>query len=174
MLTIAGHKLYAPKGVGALYVMRCLELEPVIHGAGHESDRRAGTEGALLAIGLGTACAMAADCVQDLRDRLWQPLQDRFCGGVVLNGHPSRRLPNTLNVSFVGRVGADILGQLHDVAASTGSACHSGQIELSPVLAAMSVPERIGIKAIRFSLRRYTTSDEIDDAVARLATIEPA
>ncbi|MGY4284841.1 cysteine desulfurase [Bradyrhizobium sp. LM2.7] len=140
MLTIAGHKLYAPKGVGARYVRRGFELEPAIHGAGHESGRRAGTESALLAVGLGTACAMAIDLapmnrVQILRDRFWQALQDRFGEGVALNGHPTRRLPNTLNVSFVGRIGADILGQLHDVAASTGSACHSGQIELSPVLA---------------------------------------
>jgi cysteine desulfurase len=84
---------------------------------------------------------------------------------------PLRHTPNTLNVSFVGRIGADILGQLRDVAASTGSACHSGRIELSPVLAAMRVPERIGMGAIRFSLGRHTTADEIDDVVARLATI---
>jgi cysteine desulfurase len=179
LLTIAGHKLYAPKGVGALYVRRGMELEPVIHGAGHELGRRAGTESALLAVGLGTACAMAADLapmsrIRALRDRLWQALQDRFSEGVVLNGHPSRRLPNTLNVSFVGRIGADILDQLRDVAASTGSACHSGQIELSPVLAAMSVPERIGMGAIRFSLGRHTTSAEIDEVVARLATIASA
>ncbi|MEH2519528.1 cysteine desulfurase [Bradyrhizobium sp. AZCC 1610] len=178
VLTIAGHKLYAPKGVGALYVRRGLELEPLIHGAGHELGRRAGTESALLAVGLGMACTMAADLapmnrIQALRDRFWQALQDRFGEGVALNGHPSRRLPNTLNVSFVGRIGADILGQLHDVAASTGSACHSGQIELSPVLAAMRVPERIGMGAIRFSLGRHTTSTEIDDVVARLSTIVP-
>jgi cysteine desulfurase len=179
MLTIAGHKLYAPKGVGALYVRRGIELEPVIHGAGHESGRRAGTESALLAVGLGSACAMAADlasmkAVQALRDRLWQALQDRFGEGVALNGHPTRRLPNTLNVSFVGRIGADILSQLRDVAASTGSACHSGHIELSPVLAAMRVPERIGMGAIRFSLGRHTTAAEIDDVLARLAMLSSA
>lgn len=176
MLTVAGHKLYAPKGVGALYVRRGLELEPLIHGAGHESGRRAGTESALLAVGLGAACAMAADLapmnhIQVLRDRLGQALQNRFGQRIALNGHLKRRLPNTLNVSFVGRIGADILAQLRDVAASTGSACHSGRIELSPVLAAMSVPERIGMGAIRFSLGRYTTADEIEDVVARLATI---
>ena len=176
MLTIAGHKLYAPKGVGALYVRRGLELEPVIHGAGHESGRRAGTESALLAVGLGTACATAMDLtpmtrVQTLRDRFWQALQDRFGEGVALNGHPIRRLPNTLNASFIGKIGADILGQLHDVAASTGSACHSGQIELSPVLAAMRVPERIGMGAIRFSLGRHTTADEIDKVVERLSAV---
>ena len=176
MLTIAGHKLYAPKGVGALFVRRGLELEPVIHGAGHESGRRAGTESALLAVGLGMAGVMATDLaplnrIEALRERLWEALQDRFGEGVVLNGHPTRRLPNTLNVSFVGKIGADILGQLRDVAASTGSACHSGQIELSPVLAAMQVPERVGMGAIRFSLGRHTTADEIDEVVARLATI---
>jgi cysteine desulfurase len=176
MLTIAGHKLYAPKGVGALYLRRGLELEPLIHGAGHEWGRRAGTESAMLAVGLGTACAMAADLapmnrIGALRDRLWQALQDTFGEGVALNGHPTRRLPNTLNVSFVGRIGADILSRLRDVAASTGSACHSGQIELSPVLAAMRVPERIGMGAIRFSLGRHTTADEIDQVVVRLSTI---
>jgi cysteine desulfurase len=176
MLTIAGHKLYAPKGVGALYVRRGLELEPAIHGAGHESGRRAGTESALLAAGLGAACTIAGDLapmrrIEALRERLWQALQDRFGEGIALNGHPTRRLPNTLNVSFVGRIAADILGQLRDVAASTGSACHSGQVELSPVLAAMRVPERIGMGAIRFSLGRRTTADEIDEVVARLSTI---
>jgi cysteine desulfurase len=176
LLSIAGHKLYAPKGVGALYVRRRLELEPLIHGAGHELGRRAGTESALLAVGLGTACAMVADLspmerIQALRDRFWQALQDRFGDRVMLNGHATHRLPNTLNVSFVDRIGAEILGRLSGVAASTGSACHSGRIELSPVLAAMGVPERIGMGAIRFSLGRDTTSDEIDDLVARLARI---
>ena len=176
LLTIAGHKLYAPKGVGALYVRGGVELEPLIHGAGHELGRRAGTESALLAAGLGTACAMAADLapmegIQALRDRLWRALQDRFGDRVVLNGHATQRLPNTLNVSFVGKIGADILGQLNGIAASTGSACHSGRIELSPVLAAMNIPETIGMGAIRFSLGRGTTSDEIDQVIARLARI---
>jgi cysteine desulfurase len=179
LLTIAGHKLYAPKGVGALYVRRGVELEPLIHGAGHELGRRAGTESALLAAGLGTACAMAADLapmegVQALRDHFWRALQDRFGDHVVLNGHATLRLPNTLNVSFVGKIGADILGHLNGVAASTGSACHSGRIELSPVLAAMSIPERVGMGAIRFSLGRGTTSDEIDQVIARLARIASA
>lgn len=111
--------------------------------------------------------------VQALRDGFWQALQDRFGDRVVLNGH-AHRLANTLNVSFVGKIGADILAQLGDVAASTGSACHSGRIELSPVLAAMGVPERIGRGAIRFSLGRTTTSDEIDHVVTRLAEIVSA
>ncbi|TQF30261.1 cysteine desulfurase family protein [Bradyrhizobium sp. UNPA324] len=179
LLSIAGHKLYAPKGVGALYVRSRVELEPLIHGAGHELGRRAGTESALLAVGLGAASVLAQDLkpmerVQALCDRFWRTLQDRFGDGVALNGHITHRLPNTLNVSFVGKIGAEILGQLRGVAASTGSACHSGRIKLSPVLAAMGVPDRIGMGAIRFSLGRTTTSDEIDDVVARLAGVASA
>jgi len=97
LLTIAGHKLYAPKGVGALYVPRDVELEPLIHGAGHEHGRRAGTESALLAVGLGAACALAMDLepmarIRALRDHLWSALQDGFGDRVVLNGHPVHRL----------------------------------------------------------------------------------
>jgi cysteine desulfurase len=173
LLTIAGHKLYAPKGVGALYVRGGVELEPLIHGAGHEHGRRAGTESALLAVGLGTACGLAMDLepmarIRALRERLWSALQEVFGDRVVLNGHPERRLPNTLNVSFVGVVGADVLTSLDGVAASTGSACHAGSVELSPVLAAMSVPERVGMGAVRFSLGRTTTAAEIDAVIGQL------
>jgi cysteine desulfurase len=174
LLTIAGHKLYAPKGVGALYVRRGVELEPLIHGAGHEQGRRAGTESALLAVGLGTACELAQDLApmahtRALRDRFWKALQDRFGDRVVLNGHVEHHLPNTLNVSFVGMVGAEVLAKLDGVAASTGSACHAGRVELSPVLAAMDVPEKIGIGAVRFSLGRQTTDTEIDTVIAQFA-----
>ncbi|WP_019197554.1 cysteine desulfurase family protein [Afipia birgiae] len=173
LLTIAGHKLYAPKGVGALYVRRGTTLEPLIHGAGHEQGRRAGTESALLAVGLGTACALAQDLapmthVRALRDRFWKALQDRFGDRVVLNGHVEYRLPNTLNVSFVGVAGAEVLASLDGVAASTGSACHAGRVELSPVLAAMGIPEKIGMGAVRFSLGRQTTDAEIDTIIALL------
>jgi cysteine desulfurase len=175
LLSIAGHKLYAPKGVGALYIGRGIELEPLIHGAGHERGRRAGTESALLAVGLGTACSLAMDLdpmtrVRALRDRFWQALQDQFGDGVVLNGHPEHRLPNTLNVSFVGVIGAEVLAGLDGAAASTGSACHSGRVELSPVLAAMGVPERVGMGAVRFSLGRNTTDAEIDAVMDQLRT----
>jgi cysteine desulfurase len=174
LLTMAGHKLYAPKGVGALYVRRGIALEPLIHGAGHESGRRAGTESALLAIGLGAACILASDLapmarVQALRDRLWEGLKERFGADVVLNGHPVHRLPNTLNVSFAGRIGAELLQRLDGVAASTGSACHAGRIELSPVLKAMGVPPEIGGGAIRFSLGRGTTEAEIDSVLDQIA-----
>ncbi|TJV47971.1 MAG: cysteine desulfurase [Mesorhizobium sp.] len=173
LLTIAGHKLYASKGVGALYVRRGVELEPLIHGAGHEQGRRAGTESALLAVGLGAACGLSQDLalmerIKALRDRFWHALQGRFGDRVVLNGHLEHRLPNTLNVSFVGMVGADVLAALDGVAASTGSACHSGRVELSPVLAAMGVPEKVGMGAVRFSLGRATTEAEIDIVVDRL------
>ena len=174
LLTIVGHKLYAPKGIGALYVRKGLTLEPLIHGAGHEGGRRAGTESAVLAAALGAACVLARDLapmarVQDLRDRFWSALEQRFGAGVTLNGHPQRRLPNTLNVSFVGRVGAEILAGIEGVAASTGSACHEGRVELSPVLAAMAVRPEVGMGAVRFSLGRETTAGEIDAVLARLA-----
>ncbi|QRM34018.1 cysteine desulfurase family protein [Microvirga sp. VF16] len=173
LLSIAGHKLYAPKGIGALYVRRGVELEPLIHGAAHERGRRAGTESALLAVGLGTACSLAMDLepmarVRALRDRFWQALREDFGDDIVLNGHPEHRLPNTLNVSFVGVIGAEILAGLEGVAGSTGSACHAGRVELSPVLAAMGVPERVGMGAVRFSLRRSTTDADIDAVVGRL------
>jgi len=173
LLTIAGHKLYAPKGVGALYIRNGVKLEPLIHGAGHEQGRRAGTESALLAAALGQACLLARDSgpmknVQALRDRFWSMLKAHFGDRVVLNGHPEHRLPNTLNVSFVGRVGAQILAAMPEVAASTGSACHSGRVELSPVLDAMGVAPRVGMGAIRFSLGRDTTKEDIDAVVSAL------
>jgi cysteine desulfurase len=176
LLSIAGHKVYAPKGVGALFVRRGVSIEPLIHGAGHESGRRAGTESAVLAIGLGKACELAGDLtpmdrVRTLRDRFWQELQQQFNDRVALNGHPAHRLPNTLNVSFVGRIGTEILERLDGVAASTGSACHSGRIELSPVLEAMGVAPEVGMGAVRFSLGRATTRDEIDAVVERLTNI---
>lgn len=176
LLTIAGHKVYAPKGVGALYVRRGTPLEPLMHGAGHEGGRRAGTESALLAVGLGIACTLARDLapmqqVRALRERFWQMLQEAFGNRIALNGHPEHRLPNTLNVSFLGRVGAEVLARLDGVAASTGSACHTGHVELSPVLRAMKVAPEVGMGAIRFSLGRGTTNEDIDSVAVRLATL---
>jgi cysteine desulfurase len=176
LLTIAGHKLSAPKGVGALYVRSGTALEPLIHGAGHEGGRRAGTESALLAVALGAACTLARDLapmasVQRLREVFWQALGEHFVERVVLNGHPDARLPNTLNVSFVGHIGAELLARLEGVAASTGSACHAGRVELSPVLRAMGVAPEVGAGAIRFSLGRATSRDEIDYVVTRLRSV---
>jgi cysteine desulfurase len=122
---------------------------------------------------LGKACEVAqawigmAD-VQRLRDLLWDRLQATFGNQVVLNGHPTQRLPNTLNVSFVGRIGADILAAIPDVAASTGSACHAGQVTLSPVLQAMKIAPKVGMGAIRFSLGRHTAQGEVDEIVSQL------
>ena len=180
LLSIAGHKIYAPKGIGALFVRRGVSLEPLIHGAGHEGGRRAGTESALLAVGLGRACELARDLspmdrLRSLRDHFWTELQKRFGNRVVLNGHPTHRLPNTLNVSFVGRVGAEILARLDGVAATTGSACHSGHVELSPVLQAMGIETDVGMGAVRFSLGRATARDEIDSVLAKLTeTLVPS
>ena len=176
LLSIAGHKLYAPKGVGALYIRRGSRIEPLIHGAGHESGRRAGTESALLTAGLGAACEIGMDLawtqrVRELRDHFWDKLRDRFGDRVVLNGHPEYRLPNTLNVSFVGHRGADILVALDGIAASTGAACHSGRVEISSVLRAMGVTEAVGSGAVRFSLGRTTTQDEIDETVERISRV---
>lgn len=176
LLSIAGHKLYAPKGVGALYVRRGVRLEPLVHGADHEGGRRAGTESALLLAGLGQACALARDLAsleetRWLRDAFWAALRSHFGDRVVLNGHPEDRLPNTLNVSFVGRVGAEILARLDGVAASIGAACHADRIELSPVLAAMGVSPEVGMGAIRFSLGRGTTADEVHAVVDRLTRV---
>ncbi len=176
LLSIAGHKVYAPKGVGALFMRRGVTLEPLLHGAGHESGRRAGTESALLAIGLGKACELARDLssidrVRSLRDHFWHELQLRFGNRLALNGHPEHRLPNTLNVSFVNSIGGEILQGLDGVAASTGSACHAGRIELSSVLEAMGLTPEVGMGAIRFSLGRGTTREEIDEVSERLSRI---
>jgi len=170
LLSIAGHKVYAPKGIGALYIRKGTPIEPLIHGAGHESGRRAGTENVLLIVGLGKACELAKrllndDRILDLRNRFWKLLQDNFGEKVVLNGHPLHRLPNTLNVSFVGKAGGEILSRLDGVAASTGAACHSGSVELSPVLKALGISPEVGMGAIRFSLGRTTTVQELERVV---------
>jgi cysteine desulfurase len=129
-----------------------------------------------LAAGLGKACELARDLssmdrVLTLRDRFWSELQSRFGNRIVLNGHPVHRLPNTLNVSFIGCVGAELLERLDGVAASTGSACHAGRIELSPVLEAMGVVPEVGMGAIRFSLGRETTREEITSVAERLSAV---
>ncbi len=171
LLTIAGHKLYAPKGVGVLYVRQGVNLEPVLHGAGHENGRRAGTENVPYLVALGKACELAkaslpaaTERLRHLRERLWQRLAAALGERVSLNGHPTERLPNTLNVNFHGHVGADLLARVPDVAASTGSACHEGKVAQSPVLCAMRVPPERGKGAVRLSVGRFTTEAEVDEA----------
>lgn len=176
LLSVAGHKTYAPKGIGALYIREGTRIEPFVHGAGHEAGRRAGTENVLLAVALGAACETAGKWVgmpqaKALRDRFWQGLREIFGERITLNGHPTARLPNTLNVNFVGRVGAEILAALPEVAASTGSACHAGSVTLSPVLAAMGVPTEEGMGAVRFSLGRTTAWRDLEEVLERLRPI---
>jgi cysteine desulfurase len=173
LLSVAGQKVYAPKGIGALYLREGTKIEPFVHGAGHEAGRRAGTENVLLAVALGAACNAARKWigmrqVEVLRDRFWEGLKEIFGKKVTLNGHPTDRLPNTLNVNFVGRVGAEILAMVPGVAASTGSACHAGAVTLSPVLLAMGVPSEEGMGAVRFSLGRTTTWEELEEVLAML------
>lgn len=173
LLSVAGHKVYAPKGIGALFIKEGTRIEPFVHGAGHEGGRRAGTESVLLAAGLGAACEAAREWVgmpkvRTLRDRFWEGLKEIFGQAVTLNGHPEHRLPNTLNVNFTGRVGAEVLANLPGVAASTGSACHAGSVELSPVLSAMGVPPEEGMGAVRFSLGRTTTWEELAEVLGLL------
>ncbi len=171
LLTVAGHKLYAPKGVGVLFVRRGVRLETFLHGAGHESGRRAGTENVPYLVGLGKACEIArqslpavTERLRAVRDRLWDKLRGGLGERLVLNGHPERRLPNTLNANFVGHVGAELLTKVPEIAASTGSACHEGLVTQSPVLCAMGVPPAIGKGALRLTAGRFTTEDEIDRA----------
>jgi cysteine desulfurase len=173
LLSIAGHKLYAPKGVGALYIRRGTRIESFVHGAGHEQGRRAGTENVLLTVALGAACELASEWIgmpaaRALRDRFEAALKARLGDGLTVNGAGAERLPNTANVNFVGEVGADLLARLPNVAASTGSACHAGSVELSPVLAAMGVAPREGMGAVRFSLGRTTTWEDLDHVLALL------
>lgn len=175
LLTLAGHKLYAPKGVGVLYVRRGVKLEPLLHGAGHEGGRRAGTENVPYLVGLGAACEIAhqglsaaTQKLRLLRDRLWDRLRAGLGERIVLNGHPEKRLPNTLNASFVGHVGSELLEKVPQIAASTGSACHEGKISLSPVLRAMGVPPEIGRGALRLTVGRFTTEEQVDRAAELL------
>lgn len=181
LLSITGQKVYAPKGIGALYVREGIELSPLIHGpSSHERGLRAGTECAMLDLALGTACSLIEDQgsyeigrLQSLRDRFHRGLIIVFEDRIRLNGHADLRLPNTLNVSFRGLRGSDVLAEFPNVAASTGSACHTGAVSLSPTLAAMGVGEELGSGAIRFSLGRGTSTEDIDEALKLFASLAP-
>ena len=175
LLTLAGHKLYAPKGVGALYVRRGTLLRPFALGAGHERGLRPGTENVASIVGLGVACARAAQDLdaesarqRALRDGLWERLRAAV-PGLALNGHPAERLPNTLNVRFPRASGTAVLDGAPDVAASTGSACHSGHEEASPVVLAMGVDAVSALGSVRLTLGRGTTRDDVARAAEALA-----
>ncbi len=173
-LSVAGHKCYAPQGVGALYVRKGFAFEPLMHGAGHENGRRAGTEAVAMIVGLGVACELAKSLIGDpairtLCDMLHEGLKAAFKGELVLHGHPDLRLPNTLNVGFVGCRNGELLEAMPGVCATAAAACHSTAAAISPVLAAMNVAPRSAAGAIRFSVGRPTTAPEIQAAVRLIA-----
>jgi cysteine desulfurase len=172
LLSVAGHKLYAPKGIGALYVRPPLTLEKFCHGAGQERGRRAGTENVLEIVGLGKACEIAAqDLTPNMAHMQWlrNRMQERLTAeldDVRLNGHPVKRLPNTLSLSFKGVEANRILEEIGlEVAVSAGAACHSDTVEISHVLEAMRVPLEWAKGTLRFSVGRMTTAGEIDSAI---------
>lgn len=174
LLSIAGHKFYAPKGIGALYIRAGVRLEKFMHGAGHEKGRRAGTENVIEMVGLGAACQLIeqnlgeyAAHMREMRDRLESRLLNSG-KKVRVNGHPERRLPNTSSISFCGLEADRILANLPTVAASAGAACHSDQVELSHVLTAMAAPLEYAMGTVRFSVGRFTTAEEIDLAAAEV------
>ncbi len=174
LLSIAGHKLYAPKGVGALYVRSGVILEPILLGAGHERGLRPGTENVASIVGLGVACGIAAASlsrvslwVQSLRDELESLLKSQV-PGLALNGHQSLRLPNTLNVRFPGVRGSDVLAGAPGIAASTGSACHEGCETASAVLLSMGLSAGDALGSVRLSLGRATTVEDVHHAAALL------
>jgi cysteine desulfurase len=176
LLTIVGHKMYAPKGAAALYVRDGVRLEPVVYGGGQERGLRAGTENVALAVALGAAAQLAAAEFADgapariaaLRDDLHQRLIESLPGRVHLNGPQKSRLPNTLNVSIDGVLGHQLLAAVGQIAASTGSACHSGTHTASPVLTAMGLAPDHALGALRLSLGRWTTAGDIETAAAAL------
>jgi cysteine desulfurase len=172
LLTIAGHKLYAPKGIGALYLRGGTRLEKLIHGADHEQDLRAGTENVLEIVGLGKACEIAKRDLeknmghtQKMRDLLYAGLRQQW-GEIRLNGHPDKRLPNTLSVCFKSIEANTLLAEVESVAASAGAACHSDSVKISSVLQAMHVPLEYAMGAVRFSTGKMTTAEEVNHAVA--------
>ncbi|HDN94823.1 MAG TPA: cysteine desulfurase [Nitrospirae bacterium] len=172
MLTIVSHKFYGPKGVGALYLKSGTEIEPVTFGASHERGLRPGTENVCSIAGLGTACRLAkkemSTRVINMKSlsRLFYSELKKQIPGLKLNGHPSKRLPNTLNLSFPNVIGSALLEKLkNDIAASTGSACHEGQHTTSYVLKAMGMSDKDAFSAVRLSLGRTTTEAQVRKAV---------
>lgn len=174
LLSIAGHKLYAPQGVGVLFVRAGTPIKPLVIGAGHEHGLRPGTENVASIVGLGQACDVARRSLVEegerlgrLRDRLWGLLREAI-PGIALNGYPAERLPNTLNVRFPGVAGNTLLAACPAIAASTGSACHESGDSASEVILAMGIPESEAIGSVRLSLGRINNREEIDLAATEL------
>jgi len=177
LLSIAGHKIYAPKGIGALYIRKGTPLQKLIHGAGHEENRRAGTENVLEIVGLGQACEMIhqnldknAAHLLALRNRLRDGLM-KAIEGLTIHGHSDLCLPNTLSVGFPRVEANALLAEAETIAASPGgAACHSGKVSISPVLTAMGVPKEVSLGTIRFSMGKMNTEEEIDRTVEILVS----
>lgn len=174
LLSIAGHKLYAPKGVGALYIRRGINLAPLLRGAGQEHGRRPGTENVAFIVGLGEACRIAKTHLQtglhglkSLADELYGKLQ-REIPGIKVVGHPVQRLPNTLNVLFPGVSGRRLLECCPSVFASNGSACHADSEEPSAILTALGIPAHEALGSVRLSLGRHTSHSDIESAASQL------
>jgi cysteine desulfurase len=178
LASLAGHKLHAPKGVGALYVRRGLVLENLVHGAGREDDRRAGTEAVAQIVALGEACRLAADGLAARSQRL-AALRDRLAAqlralvpGAVVHGERAPRLPGTLSIALPGQSTTALLTALQDrLAASAGAACHGAGVKISTVLAAMGVGEDLARGTLRLSVGRFTTETDVERAAALLATV---
>lgn len=177
MMSIAGHKLYAPKGIGALFIRRGVVLEKQMHGADHEMNLRAGTENILEISGLGKACEIAKrDLGKNImhmrlmRDELYKGIINAI-SDVKLNGHPEKRLPNTLSLSFKGIEANTLLNELSGIAASAGAACHTDRIDISTVLKAMGIEEAFAMGTIRLSTGKYTTPVEIHNAVNEITEV---
>jgi cysteine desulfurase len=174
MLSIAGHKVYAPKGIGALYVRKGVTLPPLLVGAGQEHGRRPGTENVAYSVGLGEACRLARTALEKspqigaVADHLLRQLEQAV-PGIVLVGHPTERLPNTLNVLFPGVSGRRLLQICPDVLASNGSACHADNEEPSAILLALGIPPDQALGTVRLSVGRTTTIEDATTAAARLA-----
>jgi cysteine desulfurase len=173
-LTVAGHKFYAPKGIGALYIKNGRTLLPMMHGAGHERGLRPGTENAAFIVGMGAACVVASEVMDTevprqikLGQRLFEGLK-RVGLKVHLNGHPEKKLPNTWNISFEGFDSIAVMEALTGIAVSPGAACHGSTVNASHVLVAMGTDPALARGAIRFSLGRETTEAEIDIVVEAL------
>jgi cysteine desulfurase len=181
MISLSAHKMYGPKGMGALYVRRepPLKLTPLIHGGGHERGMRSGTLATHQIVGMGEASAILMRDMErenaritSLRQRLWERLGK--IPGTRLNGDETRRVPGILNVSFPGVDGETLLMALDDVAVSSGSACTSASVEPSYVLRALRVPDELAHSSLRFTVGRYTTEEEVDFAAQRVAEVVAA
>ncbi len=174
LVSIVGHKMYAPKGIGALYVRGGIDIEPQSLGGGHEQGLRSGTENVPYIVALGQACEIARKDgkrtnrdIARLRDELWNGLSENI-PGLKLNGHPDLRLPNTLNVRFPGISGNALLARTPEIAASTGSACHAEDESASAVIRAMGLSETEALESVRLTLGRGTTAADIAIAVKAL------